>query len=228
MYWKLFKYSLQKVIARTTTTTTTNNEALGFLFYYLPLTSPLQVVSFFHLFFFITSSSYLLCHYSFDSLSGSLTICLQVWWCMSCAAIKHLSFPLLSCSPRAHKPLSAAKPLKCVILLLQCLGLLSSIFPLLVLWKHLFRALFPLLNSESFSDLKAPSPCVQPGANRTAHPSLKRQTRSPWLILKLWMWPSEALILPTHLLCPKARQPGGLGAKSRAASATLYLFGLQY
>lgn len=43
--WNLFKYSLQKIIARTTATT--NNEALGFLFYYLPLTSPLQAVSFF-------------------------------------------------------------------------------------------------------------------------------------------------------------------------------------
>lgn len=69
---------------------------------------------------------------------------------------------------------------------------------------------------------------AQPGANRTAHPSLKRQTRSPWLIPKIWMWPSEPLILSTHLPWPKARQPGGLGAKSGTASATLHFFGLQY
>lgn len=53
-YCKLFKYSLQKAIARIKTTT--NSEALGFLFYYLPLISPLQVVSSFHLSFFITST----------------------------------------------------------------------------------------------------------------------------------------------------------------------------
>lgn len=78
--------------------------------------------------------------------------------CMSGAARKRLSFPLLSCFPRLHKLLSAPKPPKHVIVLLQSLGLLSSIFPLLALQKLLSRASFPPLNTESFSDLKAISP----------------------------------------------------------------------
>lgn len=49
-----------------------------------------------------------------------------------------------------------------------------------------------------------------PAANRAAHASLKRQTRSPWLIPKTWMWLSELLILSARLPWPKTRQRGGL------------------
>lgn len=151
-HWKLFKYSPDKVLARTTT------RLWAFFFCYLPLTSPLQVFPFFHHSFFSTCSSYLSCNYSSTSLSGSCPFACK--FDGACSMLEEIiwAFPCPHVPPPAPNLLPAPEPPDRAGAFLQYVGLLSSIFAVLALGKHICRASFPPLTSKSYSDLKALSP----------------------------------------------------------------------